>query len=169
MSYPIAKELGIRCRRFRKVKKMSMKHLAEMVNTTPQNISRIEKNGIYNVEMISSLSQALGVNLLTDDVNLQTVPIDWILSSVYQYYNIKADEQTQRAIHSIKHRKARRIAMYLLREYRKESLMSISQIIGASDITVVMFNVSRMEKLLQEDEQLKIEINEIIDIIVCRI
>ena len=120
MNYPTAKELGIRCRRFRNVKRMSMKCLAEMVNTTPQNISRIEKNGIYNVEMVNSLSQALGVNLLTDDVSLQTVPIDWIVSSVYNYYNITVNEQKQRTIHSIKHRKAKRILMYLLKEYRKE-------------------------------------------------
>ena len=80
--YPTAIELGHRCKRFRIVNEMSMKQLADMVHTTPQNIFRMEKNGISNVEMLGSLSKALGVDLLRDDVSFRNVSIDWILKSI---------------------------------------------------------------------------------------
>ena len=45
--------------------------------------------------------------------------------------------------------------------------MSISKVLGARDVTVVNFHVSRMKALLEEDEMLKRELSEIIDVIVC--
>ena len=44
-----AKECGQRLRRIRMAKNMSQQELAERLFTTPQNISKYEKEGISNV------------------------------------------------------------------------------------------------------------------------
>lgn len=40
-----------------------------MINTTPQNISKYEKEGIHDIDIIRYLSDALGHNLMTDEVD----------------------------------------------------------------------------------------------------
>jgi transcriptional regulator with XRE-family HTH domain len=60
-------EVGQRCRRFRNVLGISQQKLADMVGTTPQNISKYEKEGIHDVDVIRSLSNALGHDLMTDE------------------------------------------------------------------------------------------------------
>lgn len=65
----LAKEIGARCRRVRMEKGLSQKELADMVPTTPQNISKYENNGISDIDMIHLLSEKLGQNLLTDEVD----------------------------------------------------------------------------------------------------
>lgn len=47
-----AKEIGQRCRKFRNALGLSQQGLADKIGTTPQNISKYEKDGIYNIEMI---------------------------------------------------------------------------------------------------------------------
>ena len=43
----MAVEIGQRCRRFRNALGISQQKLADMVGTTPQNISKYEKEGIH--------------------------------------------------------------------------------------------------------------------------
>lgn len=66
-----AKEIGQRCRKFRNALGLSQQGLADKIGTTPQNISKYEKDGIYNIEMIQELSQALGHDLLSDEMDAE--------------------------------------------------------------------------------------------------
>lgn len=43
-----AKKIGERCRKFRNALGVSQQALADQVGTTPQNISKYEKEGVYN-------------------------------------------------------------------------------------------------------------------------
>lgn len=60
-------EIGQRCRKFRQVLGLSQQALADRIGTTPQNISKYEKEGIYNIDVIQALSAALEQDLLTDE------------------------------------------------------------------------------------------------------
>ncbi len=64
-----ASELGQRCKRVRMAKGMSQQDLADKSGTTPQNISKFEKNGISDIYWIEKLSDCLGQNLLMDEVD----------------------------------------------------------------------------------------------------
>ena len=63
-----AKRIGERCRKFRNALGVSQQALADQVGTTPQNISKYEKEGVYNIETIQALSQVLGHDLLSDEM-----------------------------------------------------------------------------------------------------
>ena len=65
----MAVEIGQRCRRFRNALGISQHKLADMVGTTPQNISKYEKEGIHDIDIIRYLSSALGHDLMTDEVD----------------------------------------------------------------------------------------------------
>ncbi|WP_051200782.1 helix-turn-helix domain-containing protein [Butyrivibrio sp. XPD2002] len=62
-------EMGIRCRQIRMVKGMSQRELAEKLNVTPQTVSKWEKEGIPNLDNIYAISDALGQNLLDDQID----------------------------------------------------------------------------------------------------
>lgn len=64
-----AKECGQRLRRIRMAKNMSQQELAERLFTTPQNISKYEKEGISNIDIISKISDLLGYNILRDELD----------------------------------------------------------------------------------------------------
>ena len=161
--YPTAIELGHRCKRFRIVNEMSMKQLADMVHTTPQNIFRMEKNGISNVEMLGSVSKALGVDLLRDDVSFRNVSIDWILKSICDFYGLPLEELQRKYQHAYE----RGIVIYLLRKYRGASLVSIAREMGSYDCTTVLWRVKKVEEELEHNAVMKKEIDEIIDRILC--
>ena len=63
----MAKECGARLRRIRMARNMSQNELAEKLFTTPQNISKYEKEGISNIDTIMRLSKILGQDLLRDE------------------------------------------------------------------------------------------------------
>ena len=69
--YMTGKEIGQRLRRARMALNMSQQVLADLVSTSPQNISKYEKDGISNIEMIQLLSNALGHDLLTDETDAE--------------------------------------------------------------------------------------------------
>ena len=69
----MALEVGQRCRRFRNALGISQQKLADMVGTTPQNISKYEKEGIHDIDIIRYLSNALGHDLMTDEVEEEGV------------------------------------------------------------------------------------------------
>lgn len=60
-------EIGQRLRRYRNLMGLSQKNLADLIATTPQNISKYEKEGLRDIEAIQRLSAALGHDLLTDE------------------------------------------------------------------------------------------------------
>jgi transcriptional regulator with XRE-family HTH domain/RNA binding exosome subunit len=64
-------EIGQRCRKFRNALGLSQQGLADKIGTTPQNISKYEKDGIYNIEVIQEISKALGHDLLTDEIDTE--------------------------------------------------------------------------------------------------
>ena len=62
-----AKECGLRLRRVRMARNMSQQELADKMFTTPQNVSKWEKQGISDIDTIKSLSQILGQDILSDE------------------------------------------------------------------------------------------------------
>ncbi len=67
----LARECGLRCRRIRMAKNMSQQDLADLLFTTPQNISKYEKDGISNIDTIKRISDVLGQDLLTDETDVE--------------------------------------------------------------------------------------------------
>lgn len=65
----MAMEIGQRCRRVRMAKGLSQQQLADLAETTAQNISKYEKNGISDIFWIKKLSGILDVNLLDDEAD----------------------------------------------------------------------------------------------------
>jgi transcriptional regulator with XRE-family HTH domain len=64
-------EIGQRCRKFRNALGLSQQALADKIGTTPQNISKYEKDGIHDIEVIQEISKALGHDLLTDEIDME--------------------------------------------------------------------------------------------------
>ena len=64
-----AKEYGNRCRQIRMAKGISQQALADMMNTTPQNVSKWEKHGIKNVNDVMKLSEVLGQDITADQID----------------------------------------------------------------------------------------------------
>ena len=62
-------ELGARCRRFRNALGLSQQALGDKVKMTGAAISKYEKEGIYNIEILQELSNALGHDLMTDEID----------------------------------------------------------------------------------------------------
>lgn len=71
MNNSIAQELGQRCRRFRNALNISQQALADLIGTTPQNVSKLERDGIYNIETIQEISRVLGHDLLSDEIDME--------------------------------------------------------------------------------------------------
>ncbi len=67
----IALEIGQRCRRMRQAQGISQQELADKLGTTAQNISKYEKQGISNIEVIREVSAALGHDLLQDEMDTE--------------------------------------------------------------------------------------------------
>ncbi len=65
----IASRIGLRCKRIRESKCMSMQALGDMVGTGVANISKNEKQGINSIEWITAISKALGQDLLKDEID----------------------------------------------------------------------------------------------------
>lgn len=68
-----AKECGLRLRRIRMAKNMSQQELADKMFTTPQNVSKWEKEGIRDIDTIKNISGILGQDLLSDERNEEGV------------------------------------------------------------------------------------------------
>ncbi len=64
-----AKAVGLRIKNARNAKGWSQSDLAEKMNTTAQNISKFERDGITNMEYITLLSNILETNLLKDVID----------------------------------------------------------------------------------------------------
>lgn len=64
-----AKECGQRLRRVRMAQKMSQQELADKMFTTPQNISKYEKEGVGNIDVIMKLNEILGYNIMRDEMD----------------------------------------------------------------------------------------------------
>ena len=65
----IASRIGLRCKRIRESKGWSMQYLGDLVGTGAANISKMEKNGINSIEWITAISEALGQDLLKDEID----------------------------------------------------------------------------------------------------
>lgn len=68
-----AKECGQRLRRIRMAQNLSQQDLADKLFTTPQNISKYEKEGINSVDTIMKINEILGCNLLKDEMDEEGV------------------------------------------------------------------------------------------------
>ena len=64
-----AQECGLRLKRIRDAKNLTQQELATMVHLSPQAISKYEKNGISDINIIQKLTSILGYDLLTDEQN----------------------------------------------------------------------------------------------------
>lgn len=64
-----ALEYGNRCRQIRQAKGISQEKLGELLGTTGQNVSRMEKNGIKNVNDLMRISEVLGQDVTADQID----------------------------------------------------------------------------------------------------
>lgn len=62
-------EFGNRCRQIRMAKGISQQVLADKIGTTPQNISKWEREGISNIDTIMQLSEVLGQDITADEID----------------------------------------------------------------------------------------------------
>ncbi|MCR5676427.1 MAG: helix-turn-helix domain-containing protein [Agathobacter sp.] len=62
-------EFGNRCRQIRMAKGLSQQDLADKMGTTPQNVSKWERDGISNVDTIMQLSEVLGQDITADEID----------------------------------------------------------------------------------------------------
>lgn len=62
-----AKEIGDRLRRVRMAQGKSQQQVADFMNTTPQNVSKWENNGVHDIDIIARLSEYLGQDLQSDE------------------------------------------------------------------------------------------------------
>ena len=68
-----AKECGQRLRRIRMAQNLSQQDLADKLFTTPQNISKYEKEGINSIDTIMKINEILSCNLLKDEIDEEGV------------------------------------------------------------------------------------------------
>ena len=64
-----AREYGNRCRQIRQAKGLSQQDVADKMHTTPQNVSKWEKEGISNVNTVMKLSEVLGQDITADQID----------------------------------------------------------------------------------------------------
>ena len=69
----MAMEIGQRCRRVRMAKGLSQQALADLAETSPQNISKFEKSGISDIYWIKKLSMILDTNLEDNEADQEGV------------------------------------------------------------------------------------------------
>ena len=87
-----------------------------------------------------------------------------IIKSVAGYYDIKvADIKSKRRTRDIS--VPRQIAMFICREHTKSSLPEIGRQFGGKDHTTVIFSYKKISNLIKENKELKVSIQEIIDLI----
>ncbi len=87
-----------------------------------------------------------------------------IIKTVAAYYDIKvSDIKSKRRTRDIS--VPRQIAMYLCREHTKSSLPEIGRQFGGKDHTTVIFSYKKVSNLIKENNDLKISIQEILDLI----
>ena len=80
------------------------------------------------------------------------------------YYDIKvADIKSKRRTRDIS--VPRQIAMFICREHTKSSLPEIGRQFGGKDHTTVIFSYKKISNLIKENKELKVSIQEIIDLI----
>lgn len=92
----IAQEIGVRIRRFRQLKNWSQKDLGEKICTTSAAISKYEKEGVSNIEVILELSKALEVDLLKDEMDEEgevgEIGLEILSMMVSRKYNFDDDD-----------------------------------------------------------------------------
>ena len=64
-----ALDCGVRCKQIRMSKGMSQKELADKMNVSPQLVSKWENSGISNYDTIIRLSNILGQDITSDQIN----------------------------------------------------------------------------------------------------
>lgn len=68
-----AREYGNRCRQIRQAKGLSQQDLADRMHTTPQNVSKWERDGIRDVNTVMQLSDVLGQDITSDQIDQEGV------------------------------------------------------------------------------------------------
>ncbi|SDJ31332.1 Helix-turn-helix [Lachnospiraceae bacterium G41] len=66
-----AKEIGTRIRKFRQLKGWSQKELGDKIGTSSAAISKYEKEGVHDIEVIQDLSKSLEVDLVQDEMDVE--------------------------------------------------------------------------------------------------
>lgn len=62
---------GIRCKQARDAKALTQQELADLISTSPQNISKYEREGISDIFVIKELSKALDTDLLQEKIDAE--------------------------------------------------------------------------------------------------
>src|SRR4029078_11715924 len=85
-----------------------------------------------------------------------------IAESVAEFYNISMEDLIKQS-RKKEYVKPRQIAMYLIRKELDNSFPSIGDFFGGRDHTTVIHAVEKVERLMQEKDSFKQEINLILD------
>jgi len=123
------------------------------------------------ITKINAMSKILGINEVTLDFAKQalkehikekkeTITLEEIIKSIAKEFNIKPSEITSKN----KNRniaQARRCAIYLAREFTKESTPAIAKYFGLKDHSAVSHAIKNFDKKLKKDNQFKIKIEEL--------
>lgn len=110
-------------------------------------------------EITTSLAADALKSMLHDNEDKE-IDISTIQKAVGKYYNVSREDLLgKRRTQSIAF--PRQVAMYLCREMTSESFPKIGKEFGGKDHTTVMYGHEKIEKQLQEDENLRIAIDEI--------
>ena len=103
-----------------------------------------------------ALHDYIGPNILAKN------KIQLVIQLVSNNYNITPDDiKSKKRLSKIS--VPRQIAMYICREYLKESFSKIGNEFGGKDHTTVMHSVDKIKKLIKKDNDLDIEIKKIIN------
>ena len=139
-------------------------YIAEHLKSNIRNLEGVLKRLMaYNVLMGKPITMELANEAIieftgkSDDPHVNT---EYILSVVANYFNVTSDE-----ILSAKKNQpiayARQIAMYLIREFTNLSLPKIGQELGGRDHATIMYGISAIKKKMQDNEDTKKVIDEL--------
>ena len=123
------------------------------------------------ITKINAMSKILGISEITIDFAKQAlkehiidkkeaITLEEIIKSISKEFNIKPSEITSKN----KNRniaQARRCAIYLAREFTKESTPAIAKYFGLKDHSAVSHAIKNFDKKLKKDNQFKIKIEEL--------
>ena len=135
-----------------------IKYIAENINS---NIRELE--GALNKVIASAklgnreITLEFAREVLADIISPaegKVIDLDYILHVVAEHFNIDPNDILSNK-RSAKFSKPRQICMYLCREYTDIALKNIGEFLGGRDHSTIMHGISKVEKDMETDENLK--------------
>ena len=149
------------------------RHTDTVGNAVAKPFRHIFRRGIQSFHDIVSAPVVKKINDITVDIaaeairsrkqagsQLLVIPIDRIQTEVGNFYGVSVKEMkgTRRVQNIVL---ARQVAMYLTRELTDNSLPKIGREFGGKDHTTVIHAHGKIKSMLEEDDNLRLEIESI--------